>query len=51
MEEDETQAVPVDVIEIAKNTDTTALALLPQRTYKIIVGSENEQKQWIDINF
>ena len=50
-DEDETQAIPVDVIEITKNTDTTALALLSHRTYKIIVESENGQAETFDIDF
>lgn len=41
--ENEKDAVPVDVIEIHSKEDSTALALIPKTSYKIIV--ENEQKQ------
>lgn len=47
--ENENDAVPVDIIEIKSKTDTTALALIPKTSYKIIVENKDKQKQTIEV--
>lgn len=49
--EDRTQAVPFDVIQIKSSDDTTALALSPNKRYNITVENEAGQKQDFDFDF
>ena len=46
--EDENVAVPVDVIEINERSDSTALALIPKTSYKVIIESKDKQKQTLE---
>ena len=47
--EDEKTSVPVDVIEIKNKTDTTALALIPNMTYKIIIENKAKNRQTLNV--
>ena len=46
--EDENVAVPVDVIEIKERSDSTALALIPKTSYKVMIESKDKQKQTLE---
>jgi hypothetical protein len=46
-DEDGKTAVPADVTEILKSSDTTALALMPRSEYKILIGNVAGKKQWV----
>ncbi len=47
--ENENDAVPVDIIEIKSKNDTTALALIPKTSYKILITNRDKQKQTIEL--
>ncbi|MDI1354889.1 MAG: hypothetical protein PSX36_08225 [bacterium] len=50
-QENDEIAIPIDVIEVEKKADSTALALMPGNWYTIVVENQNKQKQILKLKF